>query len=147
MSLILCTKCLQHHMVGQVCPACTKRHPSGVLPLAILLGIGCQKPQTEPEVMALYGGPPVEDVEVQSDDTNVETQQDERVESEEPFKIDQSNGDKAVQQEIRPEREIMALYGGPPVEPVRIERLEKEPTDESDIDESSNADSELDNEG
>ena len=35
----------------------------------------------------------------------------------------------------------MALYGGPPLEPVRIERLEKEPTDESDIDESSNADS------
>jgi hypothetical protein len=44
--------------------------------MALILGIGCAKKETAPtpEVMALYGGPPVEiqEMELQTDDTGTE---------------------------------------------------------------------------
>jgi hypothetical protein len=75
MKLNLCQSCSQHILQHTTCPHCQK--PSNVasltLPMALILGIGCAKKESAPtpEVMALYGGPPVEiqEVELQTEDT------------------------------------------------------------------------------
>ena len=78
MKLNLCQSCNHHILKNTLCPHCIK--PSNTarlaLPMALILGIGCAKKETKPtpEVMALYGGPPVEiqEVEPQTDDTGAE---------------------------------------------------------------------------
>ena len=75
MKLNLCQSCHQHILSDTLCPHCHK--PSNAtkltLPIALILGIGCAKKDSAPtpEVMALYGGPPVEiqEVELQTEDT------------------------------------------------------------------------------
>ena len=75
MKLNLCKSCNQHTLKDTLCPHCHKPSNSAslTLPIALILGIGCSKKETTPtpEVMALYGGPPVEiqEVELQTEDT------------------------------------------------------------------------------
>lgn len=150
MSLVLCQRCQEHHLVDQTCPNCQKRNPSYMLPLAMLLGIGCKKNTAEPEVMALYGSPPVEEpVEVPSSSEEPEGPDgSEASDSQTPVEppVDQSNesndSENETAQEIRPEREIMALYGAPPMEPIRVESLEKSKDDSIEETEDNTTDSE-----
>lgn len=150
MSLVLCQRCQEHHLVNQTCPNCQKRNPSYMLPLAMLLGIGCKKNAAEPEVMALYGGPPVEEpVEIPSSTEVPEgTDGSESSDSQAPVEtpVDQSNesngSENETVQKIRPEREIMALYGAPPMEPIRVESLEKSKDDSTEATEENATDSE-----
>ncbi len=71
MALFLCPDCNQHIRVKTVCPNCHPRTYSSGLPLALLLGIGCHKTEpAKPEVMALYGAPPMEVFEQLEQDTD-----------------------------------------------------------------------------
>lgn len=150
MSLVLCQRCQEHHLADQTCPSCQKKSPSYMLPLAVLLGIGCKKNAAEPEVMALYGGPPVEEpVEVPSSTeepevTNSSDLPDSQEQAENPVEgSNESDGSESeTVQEIRPEREIMALYGAPPMEPIRVESLEKSKDDSTEATEDDTPDSE-----
>lgn len=76
MALYICNSCSQHIVQPNACPYCTKPHaiPKNAvlgIPMAIMLGLGCSKKETAPtpEIMALYGGPPieVEEMELQAD--------------------------------------------------------------------------------
>jgi hypothetical protein len=105
-----------------------------MLPLAMLLGIGCKKNVAEPEVMALYGGPPVEEpVEVPSSTEEPEetdkSESDDSQTSVETSSEQSNDSEIETVEEIRPEREIMALYGAPPMEPIRVESLEQSKDD------------------
>ena len=82
MALYICNTCNQHIVQPSICPHCTKPNTmtkGAVLgiPMAIMLGLGCSKKETTPtpEVMALYGGPPieVEEVELQTETENNES--------------------------------------------------------------------------
>ena len=132
MSLILCQRCQEHHLLHQDCPNCQKRSPSYMLPLAVLLGIGCKKNQAEPEVMALYGGPPIEEpveIPLSTEPAEEADKTDDSTETKSPEAStktdDAAEKNQENTEEIRPEREIMALYGAPPMEPIRVESLEK----------------------
>ena len=104
----------------------------------------------EPEVMALYGGPPVEEpVEVPSStEEPEETDSSESSDFQMPVipPVEQPNesndSENETAQEIRPEREIMALYGAPPMEPIRVETLETSNDDSTEETEDNATDSE-----
>lgn len=128
MSLILCPHCQQHYIENQ-CPHCEPiRRTSPLLPVALLLGIGCHKREAEPQVMALYGGPPVEaPAEETSSDTDVNNAgiPSSANENAPPADGESTTQDDTTAPEVRPEREIMALYGAPPMEPIRVPSLDQ----------------------
>ena len=132
MKLNLCQSCNQHILQNTPCPHCHKpsNAASLTLPMALILGIGCAKKEVapNPEVMALYGGPPVEiqEVELQREDTGADEPTDQSpTENVEPSKEtnntdDTESGDDTT--EIKPdpvEATIKPMYGveEPPSEP------------------------------
>lgn len=148
MALYICNRCSQHIVQPNTCPYCTKSKAmpkSAVLgiPMAIMLGLGCSKKETAPtpEIMALYGGPPieVEEVELQTDtakedeetENNTAKESDANKETNTPSSGDNTNvetedeaSDKA---EITPdpvEEMVKPLYGVDiaPVIPVEPEK-------------------------
>ena len=139
MSLILCPHCQQHYIENQ-CPHCEPiRRTSPLLPVALLLGIGCHKREAEPQVMALYGGPPVEaPAEETTGDTDINNAHipSSTDENAPPAGGESTTQDDTTAHEVRPEREIMALYGAPPMEPIRVPSLDKkeDKNDEKDND-------------
>lgn len=130
MELNLCKSCNQHTLKGTLCPHCHKSsHATSLtLPMALILGIGCAKKDTTPtpEVMALYGGPPIEvqEVELQTEDTGTTEESTdkppvENVEQSEDTDETRSGEDTT---EIKPdpiEGTIKPMYGvdPPPIEP------------------------------
>ena len=97
MALYLCPDCNQHIRAKTICPSCHPRSPrstSNGLPLALLLGIGCHKTEpAKPEVMALYGGPPVEIIEELEQDTGGQAPENNSTDNPDSKKMETDNGD------------------------------------------------------
>lgn len=94
MALYLCPDCNQHIRTKSICPNCHPRTTSSGLPLALLLGIGCHKTEpAKPEVMALYGGPPVEIIEELQQDTDEQDPENDNTDNPDAEKVETDNGD------------------------------------------------------
>jgi len=143
MSLLLCQRCQQHYTQGNTCPHCVSNPTKGILPLALLLGIGCHKTEPRPEVMALYGGPPIEEPEME-DGTNEAPATENQTEPTEAKKGSAEDTDQATQatEDIQPKPTIKALYGLSPVEVKEMKIAPPAPTDKNDEDNDSPPDSE-----
>ena len=101
------------------------------IPMAIMLGLGCSKKETAPtpEIMALYGGPPieVEEVELQTDTENNDSEDNNARENSEATDTnteksgsstdddtEEQTGNEAGEAEIKPdpvEEIVKPLYG------------------------------------
>ena len=128
MSLLLCQRCQQHYTQGSTCPHCITNPAKGILPLALLLGIGCHKTESRPEVMALYGGPPIEEPETDEPPTETPATENEI----KPTEGSHQNAEQTVE-DIQPKPTVKALYGLSPVEVKEMKIAPPAPTgDEND---------------
>ena len=109
MKLNLCQSCHHHILSETPCPRCHKSsNPTKLtLPIALILGIGCAKKDSAPtpEVMALYGGPPVEmqEVELQTEDTGTTESSDKSPIENTQQSEDITNTDESNSTENKPE--------------------------------------------
>ena len=134
MALTVCSICKQHIVQGTSCVHCTPSStPTLAVPLALLLGLGCQHKASEPQVMALYGGPPVEieavaePVNKTIDETIDETENSTNTDQKEstsnwtigtdsvPELSVEEKSDEAPEVEIEVIEHMQALYGVPNV--------------------------------
>jgi len=149
MALYICNTCNQHIVQPNTCPHCTKPNTmtkGAVLgiPMAIMLGLGCSKKETAPtpEVMALYGGPPIEmeEVDLQTDTENNDSEDNNAGENSEATETGtEKNGssknddseeqteNEAAETELKPdpvEEIVKPLYGVDMTPIVPVEREE-----------------------
>lgn len=127
MALTVCSFCKQHIIDDAACVQCTPTSKSIVhlaVPLTLLMGLGCHPKAPEPDVMALYGGPPVEfepvdqtvDEDTESTDTDtVSSTTNKPTETDSPQEHSPEQGpDKILEQKIEVIEHMQALYGVPP---------------------------------
>ena len=158
MALTVCSICEQHIVKGTSCVQCTPPSdlaPSATVnlavPLVLLLGIGCQHQAPKPEVMALYGGPPVEfepvDQTVDQNQTVDEATESTEIDdngstSTEPTKTDSpqdasldQKSEKISEPKIEVIEHMQALYGVPNIilEPILEEIQEIQEINEENI--------------
>jgi hypothetical protein len=150
MALTVCSLCKQHIIDYAACVHCTLTSKPVVnlaVPLALLMGLGCHPKAPEPDVMALYGGPPVEfepvdqsvdegtestDKDAASSTTNKPTETDSTQE-----RSSEQGPDKISEPKLEAIEHMQALYGVPNVilEPLLEEIKEKnQPEDNDDLD-------------
>jgi hypothetical protein len=166
MALTVCSICKQHIVQGTSCVHCTPSSTATLaVPLALLLGLGCQHKAPEPEVMALYGGPPVElesvaeplnkTIDETIDETKNSTDTDQKdstsngtteTDSVQELSVEQKS-DEAADSEIEVIEHMQALYGVPNVpnfilEPILEEskesKEENSPEDKEGVDDDEN---------
>lgn len=156
MALTICSICKQHIVRGTSCVHCTPSSPATLaVPLALLLGLGCHPKAPEPEVMALYGGPPVEfepvdqtvDEGTESTDTDVDSSTTNKpTETDTPQERSPEQGpDKISEQKIEVIEHVQALYGVPPnvlLEPIleEIHEIKEDTVDENNDDDAAGED-------
>jgi len=153
MALTICSICKQHIVRGTSCVHCTPSSPATLaVPLALLLGLGCNPKAPEPEVMALYGGPPVEfqPADQTVDEKTESTQTDEHdPTSNKPMETN-STKEASPEQKLDDDSEskieviehVQALYGVPNIilEPILEESQEVHEIKEDTLDENNDDD-------